>query len=137
MGRIKKEFKIVLFLSVIGNRDVWCVACLFAKWVFFEFHLRRDCRLMDQIEIDPLVVEQALLKCFEALWSAEFSVIWRLGDTNKWTLFWKAKALSCVKEWHSARNNWSLSFSCFKRVNFSYAGSFLERFRVTVFVFKQ
>jgi hypothetical protein len=35
VGRIKKEFKIVLFLSVIGNRDVWCVACLFAKLVFF------------------------------------------------------------------------------------------------------
>jgi hypothetical protein len=38
------------------------------------------------MEIDPLVVEQALLKCFKALWSAELSV-WRLGDTNKW-VFW-------------------------------------------------
>jgi hypothetical protein len=35
VGRIKKEFKIVLFLSVVGNRDVCCVACLFAKLGFF------------------------------------------------------------------------------------------------------
>jgi len=47
-------------------RDVWYVACLFAKLVlFFEFHfvVDRDSIVasMDQIEIDPLVVEQALL----------------------------------------------------------------------------
>ena len=103
VGRIKKEFKIVLFLSVVGNRDVWCVACLFAKLVLFcFFHLRRRSWRHRYVngsdEIDPLVVEQALLKCFKALWSAEFSVVWRLGDTNKWTFVWKAKALSCVKD---------------------------------------
>ncbi len=72
VGRIKKEFKIVLFLSVIGNRDVCCVACLFAKLVFFlsfTFVVDRDVIVVvnGSDEIDPLVVEQALLKCFEAL----------------------------------------------------------------------
>ena len=114
VGRIKKEFKIVLFLSVVGNRDVWCVACLFAKLVFFlvspSSSIVTWLLLSGSDEIDPLVVEQALLKCFKALWSAEFSVVWRLGDTNKWTFFWKAKALSCVKEWRSARNSWWLCF---------------------------
>ena len=43
VGRIKKEFKIVVFLSVIGNRDVWCVACLFAKLVLiFTFVVDRN-----------------------------------------------------------------------------------------------
>ncbi len=114
VGRIKKEFKIVPFLSVIGNRDVWCVACLFAKLVSFSFHLRRrswrDCYVNGSDEIDPLVVEQALLKCFKALWSAEFSVIWRLGDTNKWTFVLKSKNIIMCKRWNLARNNWWLCF---------------------------
>jgi hypothetical protein len=37
------------FLSVLGNRDVCCVARLFAKLVFFDGHL---------------VIKQALLECF-------------------------------------------------------------------------
>ena len=99
VGRIKKEFKIVLFLSVVGNRDVWCVACLFAKLVvfFFWFHLRRrqwrHCYVNGSDGIDPLVVEQALLECFKALWSAEFSVIWRLGGANKWTFCLESKSI--------------------------------------------
>ncbi len=139
----RKNSRSCFFLSVVGNRDVWCVACLFAKLgFFFVFHLRRrlwrHCYVNGSDEVDPLVVEQALLKCLKALWSAEFSVVWRLGDTNKWALFVKAKALSCVEEWNSARNNWLLSFPCFKRVNFSYAGSFWNIcVFVTVFVYKQ
>ena len=101
------------FLSVIGNRDVWCVACLFAKLFFFEFHFVVDRNLivtsMDQMEIDPLVVEQALLKCFKALWSAEFSVVGRLGDTNKWAFYLRSSIIMC-RRWHSARNIWWLCF---------------------------
>ena len=70
VGRIKKEFKIVLFLSVLGNRDVWCVACLFAKLVFFCFSpsslIVTSLYVNGSDEIDPLVVEQALLKCFKS-----------------------------------------------------------------------
>ncbi len=71
VGRVKKEFKIVLFLSGVGNRDVCYVACLFAKLVFFGCHLVVDSDVIVVVngsdEIDPLVVEQALLKCVEAL----------------------------------------------------------------------
>jgi hypothetical protein len=71
VGWIKKEFKIVLFLFVIGNRDVCCVACLFANLVFFLGHLVVDSDVIVVVngsdEVDRLVVEQALLKCSEAL----------------------------------------------------------------------
>ena len=102
VGRIKKEFKIVLFLSVIGNRDVWCVACLFAKLVFFEFHFVVDSdsivASMDQMKWFPCcrvgIVE--MLQMLSEVQNLVF--VWRLGDTNKWTFVWKAKALSCVKD---------------------------------------
>ena len=93
--------------------------------MFFTFVVDSDVIVVvnGSDEIDPLVVEQALLKCFKALWSAEFSVVWRLGDTNKWLFCLKSESIIMCKRWNSARNNWLLSFSCFKRVNFSYAGS--------------
>jgi hypothetical protein len=85
------------FLSVIGNRDVWYVACLFAKFGFFlnftsssivTALLRHWIRWRWSLSCRAGIVKNAS----KALWSAEFSVVWRLGDTNKWTfLFEKQK----------------------------------------------